>query len=69
MSEERTTLCPNCQKHHYLNYGETRGDDDPPFPALSRKDNKTYVCDQCGLDEAMLDWVRGLAEEKLKTPE
>lgn len=33
--------CPICA-NHYTNY-----------PALSRKDNKTYICPECGIKEAM----------------
>jgi hypothetical protein len=28
-----------------------------PPPALSRWDNKTYICSQCGQDEAILDFT------------
>ena len=27
------------------------------YPALSRKDNKTEICSQCGTDEAMIQWA------------
>ena len=27
-----------------------------PYVALSRRDNKTYVCPDCGLREAFEDW-------------
>jgi len=30
------------------------------FPALSRKDNKTDICSDCGLVEAMEDFERSL---------
>ena len=36
--------CPRC--------GEFTRD----YPALSRKDNKTDVCDRCGTDEALEDY-------------
>jgi predicted RNA-binding Zn-ribbon protein involved in translation (DUF1610 family) len=26
--------------------------------ALSRSDNKTYICSPCGTDEAMIDWAQ-----------
>lgn len=29
--------------------------DRPALNALSRKDNQTYVCTSCGIDEAMLN--------------
>ena len=28
------------------------------YPALSRTDNKTEICSQCGIDEAMSDWTK-----------
>lgn len=34
--------CPRCGRHN------------TPLHALSRKDNRTMVCDSCGTDEAML---------------
>jgi RNase P subunit RPR2 len=27
-----------------------------PMVALSRRDNKTYICPDCGLKEAFADW-------------
>lgn len=38
-------VCPKC-KHFYF---ENRG-------ALSRRDNKTEICPQCGYKEATEDW-------------
>ena len=43
--------CPKC--------GKTYTD----FPALSRKDNKTYICPQCGEKEAMGDFIKSLNED------
>ena len=37
-------ICPNCGKQ-YTNY-----------PALSRKDNKTKICPDCGTKEAIEDY-------------
>jgi hypothetical protein len=28
------------------------------YPALSRVDNKTHICSECGTDEALLDFAR-----------
>lgn len=39
-----TWTCPRCN--------HPTGD----FPALSRKDNASAVCSQCGTDEAMRQW-------------
>lgn len=36
--------CPTC------------GKDIVGFPALSRRDNKTHICSDCGVDEAMADY-------------
>lgn len=38
--------CPKC-KNIYTDY-----------PALSRRDNKTNICPDCGTAEAMEDWAR-----------
>ena len=54
----KTVLCPRCGVGYYTPYGEpfdpTRGD--PLPPALSRMDNKTYICSRCGTDEAMREF-------------
>lgn len=42
--------CPKCQIN-VLHEEKVRN-------ALSRKDNKTYICNDCGLAEAMADYVR-----------
>ena len=39
--------CPRCQCIRLKNK--------IPTNALSRRDNKTYICDQCGLEEAFVD--------------
>lgn len=36
--------------------------------ALSRADNKTEICSDCGLDEAMQDWQRGGCTPKSEWP-
>lgn len=30
--------------------------------ALSRKDNKTHICDQCGMEEALEDFYKHSAQ-------
>ena len=42
--EER--VCPICGKS-YVEY-----------PAISRRDNKTEICPQCGADEALEDFLK-----------
>lgn len=58
MDTETTVLCPRCEEHRYTPY-EAKGpyDQDAPYPALSRMDNKTYICSPCGVDEAMRDFA------------
>jgi len=45
------TECPSC------------GGNIVGFPALSRKDNKTNICSDCGTDEAMADYFNSLKVE------
>lgn len=37
--------CPKCNKHYIKSTG-----------ALSRRDNKTMICSNCGTVEALEDW-------------
>ena len=50
------TLCPRCERDYFTPYGETRGPDDPPPPALSRV-AKVNICTACGTEEAMRDFA------------
>ena len=48
-------VCPRCECYMY-----------PPRVALSRLDNTTSVCNDCGVDEALEQWVPGtIANYKL----
>ena len=40
-----TNICPRCNR-------KING-----YPALSRHDNKTYICSECGVSEAMEDYL------------
>lgn len=40
--------CPRCHRNDLIA-------DDPALNSLSRRDNKTYICNDCGNDEAMID--------------
>jgi hypothetical protein len=44
----------------WISYGECPlcGDDIGPLPALSRRDNRTHICSDCGLAEALEGWKR-----------
>lgn len=51
-------LCPRCESNLIPN-NETPG----KYPgAISRADNKTEICSNCGHDEAMKDWQDGGCE-------
>ena len=43
--------CPKCHKKY------------TQFPAISRRDNKTYICPQCGVDEAIEDMLKNKKDE------
>lgn len=43
--------CPRCKKSKDMKY-----------PALSRRDNKTEICSDCGTSEAMFDFL--IAQQK-----
>lgn len=55
-----STICPRCRARSTRNEFGGRG-------ALSRTDNRTEVCSDCGLDEAILSW-RGDLEERSTWP-
>lgn len=46
-SKETMLECPRCKK--------TKLHANDAYNALSRKDNKTYVCSDCGVDEALVE--------------
>ena len=49
-------LCPRCLDKYFTPYGRTYVEFvSPPMPALSRRDNKTYICSDCGMQEALED--------------
>lgn len=48
-------LCPRCETNTYTPYGEKWTTGSPMFPALSRV-AKTYICSECGTEEAMRDF-------------
>ena len=49
-----TRVCPRCGKRYNK------------YPAISRKDNKTEICPDCGVEEAMIDYIKFLKESKPK---
>lgn len=44
--KDKIKKCPLCKKQY------------TGYPAISRKDNKTEICPDCGRKEAMLDFYR-----------
>lgn len=46
MSESRMRICPKCGKFFSV------------YPAISRKDNKTEICPDCGFQEAIIAWFK-----------
>lgn len=55
-----TVTCPRCEKQQYTPYYAEAPvlEGAPSFPALSRADNETYICSDCGNDEAIMDFCR-----------
>jgi len=51
-------LCPACNKNFYTPYEIQWERGMPSRPAMSRKDNKTYICNVCGNGEAFEDFER-----------
>ncbi len=51
--------CPRCYQITLL--------DEPALNALSRRDNKTYICNDCGEEEALIDTGYGMIDEREKT--
>lgn len=48
-------LCPRCEVRYYTPYGDPVVHPSSPPPTLSRTDNRTFICDQCGTDEDIDD--------------
>lgn len=44
--------CPVCKKYY------------TKYPALSRRDNKTYICPDCGVREAFEDFARARSKAR-----
>lgn len=42
--EDKPRICPSCNQPY------------TGYPAISRKDNKTEICSDCGLREALLSY-------------
>lgn len=70
MNELATELCPRCETQEYTPYHAP-----PPvpmtapsFPALSRTDNETYICSDCGNHEAIMDFCRERLPEVSEWP-
>ena len=56
MQKEKTSvLCPRCKRHEFTPYEDYEVGMPLP-PALSRTDNETDVCSNCGTVEALEQW-------------
>ena len=56
-THDKFALCPRCQG--FIPNNDTPG----AYPgAISRLDNKTEICSECGSIEAMLDWQGELTD-------
>jgi hypothetical protein len=55
---KKPKLCPRCKKVVL--------DPREAMNALSRRDNETYICSQCGTEEAMFDFLIHTTKEKEK---
>lgn len=54
MKTPRTAVCPKCGKEY------------TGYPALSREDNETYICPDCGVREALQSiGVSGEEQDKI----
>ena len=47
-------ICPIC------------GEDYDDYPAISRKDNKTKICPNCGIGEAVMDYIESKKKATIK---
>lgn len=67
-TKTRTKTCKRCLVNKYTPYKENHKPGDPPYPALSRTDNETYICNDCGTDEALMDLMRERLPERWEWP-
>lgn len=51
MEEKKVKICPVCKKEY------------TGYPAISRKDNKTEICPNCGVNEALEDYLIAMLKE------
>jgi len=57
--------CPRCVQHSWIPRNESPG----LYPgALSRTDNATEICSECGEDEALLDHFDGGCQPQSEWP-
>jgi hypothetical protein len=57
--------CPRCSEHEWIPNNATPG---AYMGALSRTDNKTEICSNCGEDEALKDYFDGGCEPQSEWP-
>ena len=54
MKNQKSKICPRCKKEYNC------------YSALSRKNNKTEICSECGRKEAISDYLKFINFEKHK---
>lgn len=60
-TKDKYRMCPRCT--HFIPCDERPGE----YPgAISRIDNVTEICSQCGNEEALLDWQGQLTDWRNK---
>jgi hypothetical protein len=57
--------CPRCSEHEWIPNNKQPG---AYMGALSRTDNKTEICSNCGEDEALKDYFDGGCEPQTAWP-
>jgi len=50
MSNQKERTCPICKRKYF------------DYPALSRKDNKTLICPECGMHEALDEYRKSIID-------
>lgn len=56
-NQQQLKSCPEC------------GQEYAGYPSISRKDNRTAICSDCGIQEAKLAWIRHGFQADLTQPQ
>lgn len=55
---KNTMTCPRCNDREFTIHGVELQPGMPPYAAVSRVDNRTLICSECGTSEALQDYLR-----------